>query len=589
MKQRKLLTAILAFTILCMSISFIPAAAEDAVPGYIVSGSASGSTYTLDIQITDIFAFTGRLGLVYDTSKLAHKGGDSLSAFKVTRGSGITLNSESLSQTDIISGSEGYIGLGWYNLNGVDALSAPISLVTIDFSFKSGVTAEDIDSSTFMLRVLNEKVNAVWGSPAMLQGKGEIYPTLHEYLNLGEQIAIDFEYEGSDRAPANGSTVKINCVDISGAPVQAEMILGAKTYTTDADGAIELFLAPGEYQYLATSEGFGDMSGVLTVEGETELTVPFVNNAELVAAAAAELEIGYQTGDSADHVTQTLILSPSTDTGVSITWSSSNTAVISNGGYVSLPEMLGETVTLTATLTRGEASEEKSFTVYVCSEEELKPPPPPDPEYDEGGENNEQTKPDEQVKPEAINFSDLAGYEWAKTSIEKMSAAGIIKGTSATTFSPASKIKRGDFVLLLMRMFNTSAAPGQAFADVPTDSYYYEAIAKARTLGIAQGTGDNLFTPEASITRQDMITFVMRALEITGYIDLTDARDDLWSFKDRAAVADYAFDSMSAAVAQGLIVGSDGQLNPTGNTSRAEAAVFIARIYDAHNSRGDSN
>jgi hypothetical protein len=44
-------------------------------------------------------------------------------------------------------------------------------------------------------------------------------------------------------------------------------------------------------------------------------------------------------------------------------------------------------------------------------------------------------------------------------------------------------------------------------------------------------------------------------------------------------VADYAADSIAALVKEGLIVGGGGKVNPLGNTTRAEAAVFLYRIY----------
>jgi len=76
----------------------------------------------------------------------------------------------------------------------------------------------------------------------------------------------------------------------------------------------------------------------------------------------------------------------------------------------------------------------------------------------------------------------------------------------------------------------------------------------------------------------------MRALTITKYLPVSAERNDLKAFQDQASIAAYARDSMAAAVAQELINGSGGKLNPRANTTRAEAAVFLDRIYTAHQS-----
>ncbi|MDW3194698.1 MAG: LamG domain-containing protein [Cytophagales bacterium] len=91
--------------------------------------------------------------------------------------------------------------------------------------------------------------------------------------------------------------------------------------------------------------------------------------AEIVAAAKSNLEIGFASGETASGVTTNLSLTSSVD-GVTVTWESNNTAIISAAGTVTQPAF-GEgnaTVTLTATLTREEASDTKTFTVTVLEE-----------------------------------------------------------------------------------------------------------------------------------------------------------------------------------------------------------------------------
>lgn len=51
-------------------------------------------------------------------------------------------------------------------------------------------------------------------------------------------------------------------------------------------------------------------------------------------------------------------------------------------------------------------------------------------------------------------------------------------------------------------------------------------------------------------------------------------------FADKSLIADYAVPGVASIVKEGLIVGSDGRINPLGNTTRAETAVFMYKIHN---------
>ncbi len=176
-------------------------------------------------------------------------------------------------------------------------------------------------------------------------------------------------------------------------------------------------------------------------------------------------------------------------------------------------------------------------------------------------------------------FTDIDRYGWAKDSIYSLKDKGIISGVSATEFAPANPIKRGDFILILTRMLSVNDDFAENFADVPESAYYYNAIGSAKAAGIAQGSGDN-FMPENSITRQDLITLAYRAFLGKGYISETTDVSELDAFADKDAVAEYAKTAMASMVKAGIIQGSDGMVNPTGNATRAEVAVMCARLYE---------
>lgn len=177
------------------------------------------------------------------------------------------------------------------------------------------------------------------------------------------------------------------------------------------------------------------------------------------------------------------------------------------------------------------------------------------------------------------SFTDLAGYKWASTEIEALAAAGIIKGTSATTFSPGDPVTRADFITLLIRALKLDADIDSNFSDVQPSDYYYKEVGIAKKLGIALGIGKNQLEPRVSISRQDMMVLAARAMKIAGTMQ-EEQVSDLSSFHDSKEVAAYAIKPLAQLVKDGIMKGNNGMIKPKGTAIRAEAAVIIYRILN---------
>lgn len=177
-------------------------------------------------------------------------------------------------------------------------------------------------------------------------------------------------------------------------------------------------------------------------------------------------------------------------------------------------------------------------------------------------------------------FADVgANYSWAAASVDYLYRAGVVTGTDATHFAPAQNITRGDFVLMLYRAFGLQNAGTASFTDVPQDSYYAQAIAAAKAMGIATGGGGGTFNPTSPLTRQDAMLLIQRTINATGGSLRDGAEASLSTFADRGNVAPYAQGAVSALVQAGIIKGDNaGRLNPTGSLSRAEMATILHRV-----------
>lgn len=179
-------------------------------------------------------------------------------------------------------------------------------------------------------------------------------------------------------------------------------------------------------------------------------------------------------------------------------------------------------------------------------------------------------------------FDDLGDVAWAKKEIEVLASKGILTGVSEIEYAPGINITRADFLYFLVRTLGVDAKIDGNFDDISSDAYYYKEIAIAKKLGITSGTGNNKFSPDASITRQDMIVLTERTLRMLKKLGAQGTASDLDEFADKSFVAAYAVNSVATVVKEGLIVGSGGKVNPLGNTTRAEAAAFLYRIYNKY-------
>lgn len=170
-----------------------------------------------------------------------------------------------------------------------------------------------------------------------------------------------------------------------------------------------------------------------------------------------------------------------------------------------------------------------------------------------------------------FKFVDIQKH-WANNYIQLLASFGIIHGTSESTFSPGLLMTRGDFTKLLMGVIDQKVDGPQIFNDVNPSDYYYEAIQSAQNLGLV--TGENgLFNPKETLTRQDMMVIVHRALMLKK-VPMVKA-GNLNEFSDYQLIAPYAQSAVAALVGEEIIQGYNGKLKPLDTLTRAEAAKII--------------
>ena len=159
-------------------------------------------------------------------------------------------------------------------------------------------------------------------------------------------------------------------------------------------------------------------------------------------------------------------------------------------------------------------------------------------------------------------FSDVPESFWAYDEIAWAYDNGYVNGTSASSFSPNASISRQQVWMILARL--SGADPANMSA--------------AREWAVTNGVSDGT-TPGGAVTRQQLVALLYRYATLMGYAN--DQRADLSAYPDAGTVAGYAVEPMQWSVANSIVGGtSNGTLDPTGTATRAQFAVILYRFWD---------
>ena len=184
-------------------------------------------------------------------------------------------------------------------------------------------------------------------------------------------------------------------------------------------------------------------------------------------------------------------------------------------------------------------------------------------------------------KSHALPFEDVGTDAWYSDAVAYVYRNGLMSGTSGSTFSPDAAITRAQLVTILWRMAGSPQVNGlMDFDDVSQDAYYAEAVRWAASEGIAGGYGNGLFGSDDPITREQMAAILYRFAQHMGY-DVSIGEDtNILSYTDAPDVSGYAVAALQWACGAGIIRGTgDGStLTPQGGATRAQAAVILTRF-----------
>ena len=178
-------------------------------------------------------------------------------------------------------------------------------------------------------------------------------------------------------------------------------------------------------------------------------------------------------------------------------------------------------------------------------------------------------------------MQDVTVTDWYYEALDRAVTMGIINGTAPQVMSPNIPLTRAMLVTMLHRLAKPETAGADvSFPDVKTGEYYYAPLCWAVDQKIVNGYPDGTFQPNKSITRAELCVMIARYLRSIGH-ELSTDLTVLDQFKDGGSVADWAKQDVAAMVTLGISQGYEtGTVGAERGATRAEAVTMLLRAAD---------
>ncbi|WP_028612129.1 S-layer homology domain-containing protein [Paenibacillus harenae] len=180
------------------------------------------------------------------------------------------------------------------------------------------------------------------------------------------------------------------------------------------------------------------------------------------------------------------------------------------------------------------------------------------------------------------SFSDVSG--WAKAYVEELASRLIVQGTGEDQFEPNRSVTRAEFAAIItgaLGLYNDTA--GSGFTDVSQEQWFAASLTSASDFGLISGYADGSFRPGGQITREEAMVILARALELMELEpSFTEAELEagLHAFEDSDKLKGWSKSSVALTVQLGIVNGSGNRLNPGEPMTRAQLAAVIVKLLE---------
>ena len=191
------------------------------------------------------------------------------------------------------------------------------------------------------------------------------------------------------------------------------------------------------------------------------------------------------------------------------------------------------------------------------------------------------TPPTETTKKPVEQVLNDVGTHWALNSIQFVYDRGIMTGTSAEQFSPDAQMNRGMLITALGRLAGINALDftSGSFNDVDMSSYYGPYAEWSLRSNITRGTGNNNFSPDNPVTREELAVILVNFANAMGYN--LPSGEGAQSFADGSTISPWAMEAIEIMRNANIMQGDpSNNFNPQAPATRAEIAAVLQRFIE---------
>ncbi|WP_185602109.1 S-layer homology domain-containing protein, partial [Paenibacillus sp. 598K] len=155
-----------------------------------------------------------------------------------------------------------------------------------------------------------------------------------------------------------------------------------------------------------------------------------------------------------------------------------------------------------------------------------------------------------------VTFEDVERH-WSREAVDDMGSRLIVSGVGEGSFLPDLDITRAEFAAILVRGLGLGPeSVSSAFADVSSSAWYSVVVATAADYGLIHGFEDGTFRPQVKITREQAMTMLARAMQLTGLkaqLPASSASEQLAAYADGNRVSSWAAAAVADALQAGIV------------------------------------
>ena len=489
----------------------------------------------------------------------------------------VVINNSTFNSTDIDGNASN--GGDWKVTNG--------STVNIDNCGSYGLSVDSLTTEQSTVNVSGTGYSAIYGknlqfkngSNVLISGAGTKLPPQSQWSDARSPIQTD--KNGGTIVVDSGAVVTVqNCENKEGKANNTIYLPKNTTYTNNGtvNATIITDTAP-EGSCVVTLVSDGKTIGVQTVSKDFKFALPEApakNN--YTFKGWSDGSATYKVGDEVVITKDTTFTALWSYNGSSSGGGSSSSSrrydvsapSVKHGDVTVSPKNASKGDTVTITVKPDSGYELDTLTVKDASGSKIKVKDKGDGKFTFTMPASKVTVSAEFAEIETLDFADVSTDAYYYEAVKWAAKKGITGGTGDGTFNPNGSCTRAHIVTFLWRAAGSPEPKSTvSFADVPAGSYYAKAVAWAVENGITLGTGDGTFSPNATCTRAQSVTFLYRALGT--------APTTVNGFTDVTADAFYA-DAVAWAVESGVTNGTSAStFSPNNGCTRAQIVTFLYR------------